>query len=84
MESLVVSTPTMANNTAMRTLCSLSSLCAQVCLKCKYLTVELLGQRENASVHLTQVVKYPQRSGIVLHFSICGAFFLTASSPEYV
>lgn len=68
MESLVVSTPAMTNNTAMRTLRSLSSLCVQVCLKCKYLTVELLGQRENASVRSTQVVKCPQRSGIVLYY----------------
>ena len=52
----------------MRTLRSLSSLCVQVCLKCKYLTVELLGQRENASVRSTQVVKCPQRSGIVLYY----------------
>ena len=68
METLVVSTPTMTNNTAMGTLHSLSPVCAQVCLKYKYLTVELLRQRENASVHLTQVVKYPQRRCIILYY----------------
>lgn len=66
MESLVVSTPTMANNTAMRNfVLTFFSVCTGVS-EMQIPDSGVARQRENASVHLTQAVKYPQRSALLV------------------